>query len=84
MHRPMSKATKLLMALDRVLLAIDDFGDDPLSEVDAVLTRLEPDIEQVELRGRDKHQAEIYVARDRASVKVEVLNRVMERCHQKR
>lgn len=84
MHRPMSKATKLLMALDRVLLAIDDFGDDPLSEVDAVLTRLEPDIEQVEIRGRDKHQAEIYVARDRASVKVEVLNRVMERCHQKR
>ena len=84
MHRPMSKATKLLMALDRVLLAIDDFGDDPLSEIDAVLTRLEPDIEQVEIRGRDKHQAEIYVARDRASVKVEVLNRVMERCHQNR
>ncbi|CAK23381.1 hypothetical protein [Synechococcus sp. CS-197] len=80
----MSKATKLLMALDRVLLAIDDFGDDPLSEIDAVLTRLEPDIQQVEIRGRDKHQAEIYVARDRASVKVEVLNRVMERCHQKR
>lgn len=84
MHRPMSKATKLLMALDRVLLAIDDFGDEPLSEIDAVLTRLEPEIEQVESRGRDKHQAEIYVARDRASVKVEVLNRVMERCHQKR
>ena len=84
MHRPMSKATKLLMALDRVLLAIDDFGDEPLSEIDAVLTRLEPDIEQVEIRGRDKHQAEIYVARDRASVKVEVLNRVMERCHQNR
>ena len=84
MHRPMSKATKLLMALDRVLLAIDDFGDDPLIEIDAVLTRLEPDIQQVEIRGRDKHQAEIYVARDRASVKVEVLNRVMERCHQKR
>lgn len=84
MHRPMSKATKLLMTLDRVLLAIDDFGDDPLSEIDAVLTRLEPDIQQVEIRGRDKHQAEIYVARDRASVKVEVLNRVMERCHQKR
>ena len=84
MHRPMSKATKLLLALDQALLAIDDFGQDPLSEVDAVLTRLEPAIQQVELRGRDKHQAEIYVARDRASVKVEVLNRVMERCHRNR
>lgn len=80
----MSKATKLLLALDQALLAIDDFGQDPLSEVDAVLTRLEPAIQQVELRGRDKHQAEIYVARDRASVKVEVLNRVMERCHRNR
>lgn len=84
MHRPMSKATKLLLALDQALLAIDDFGQDPLSEVDAVLTRLEPEIQQVEIRGRDKHQAEIYVARDRASVKVEVLNRVMERCHRNR
>lgn len=82
MHRPMSKATKLLLALDQELLAIDDFGHDPLSEIDALITRLEPEIQQVELRGRAKHQAEIYVARDRASVKVEVLNRVMERCHQ--
>ena len=80
----MSKATKLLLALDRALLAIDDFGQDPLREVDPLLTRLELEIQQLELKGRDKHQAEIYVARDRASVKVEVLNRVMERCHQKR
>ncbi len=79
----MSKATKLLLALDRALLAIDDFGQDPLREVDPLLTRLELEIQQLELKGRDKHQAEIYVARDRASVKVEVLNRVMERCHQR-
>ena len=79
----MSKATKLLLALDRALLAIDDFGQDPLREVDPLFTRLELEIQQLELKGRDKHQAEIYVARDRASVKVEVLNRVMERCHQR-
>ena len=79
----MSKATKLLLALDRALLAIDDFGQDPLREVDPLLTRLELEIQQLERKGRDKHQAEIYVARDRASVKVEVLNRVMERCHQR-
>ena len=79
----MNKATKLLLALDRALLAIDDFGQDPLREVDPLLTRLELAIQQLELKGRDKHQAEIYVARDRASVKVEVLNRVMERCHQR-
>ena len=79
----MSKATKLLLALDRALLAIDDFGQDPLREVDPLLTRLELEIQQLELKGRDKHQAEIYVARDRAAVKVEVLNRVMERCHQR-
>ena len=73
----MSRASRLIKQLDKVLDRYDTFGDDPESFVDPVLSDLQSQIEAVLDKSKTKHWAEIYVERDRARIKQAVLNRLM-------
>ena len=68
----MSKATRLIKHLNKIINDYNNFGDNPESFVDAIY---EISIELKSLR-KDKleHLAEIYVERDRAIVKQLILN----------
>ena len=59
----MSASTRLINKLDKALSVYDSFGDDPLNKL---RSKSNPDL-----------MAEIYVERDRAIIKQEILNRVM-------
>ena len=73
----MSRASRLIKQLDKVLDRYETFGDDPESFVDPVLSDLQGQIEAVLDKSKTKHWAEIYVERDRARIKQAVLNRLM-------
>ena len=73
----MSRASRLIKQLDKVLDRYDTFGDDPESFVDPVLSDLQSQIEAILDKSKTKHWAEIYVERDRARIKQAVLNRLM-------
>lgn len=73
----MSRASRLIKQLDKVLDRYDTFGDDPESFVDPVLSDLQSQIEAVLDKSKTKHWAEIYVERDRARIKQAILNRLM-------
>ena len=73
----MSRATRLIRRLDKVLNRHDSFGDNPDAFVDAVFDELEGELEAVQHKSKPEHWAEIYVERDRTLIKQEVLNRVM-------
>ena len=73
----MSRATRLIKLLDKVLARHDSFGDDPEAFVDPVLNELKQQLEAIKAKQKPKHWAEIYVERDRALIKQQVLNRVM-------
>ena len=73
----MSRASRLIKQLDKVLDRYDTFGDDPESFVDPVLSDLQSQIEEILDKSKTKHWAEIYVERDRARIKQAVLNRLM-------
>ena len=73
----MSRASRLIKQLDKVLDRYDTFGDDPESFVDPVLSDLQSQIEAVLDKSKTKHWTEIYVERDRARIKQAVLNRLM-------
>lgn len=75
----MSRATRLIRRLDKVLNRHDSFGDNPDAFVEAVFDELEGELKAVQQKSKPEHWAEIYVERDRARVKQDVLNRVMER-----
>ena len=75
----MSRATRLIRRLDKVLNRHDSFGDTPHGFVDAVFNELERELEAVQQKSKPEQWAEIYVERDRARIKQAVLNRVMER-----
>ena len=75
----MSRATRLIRRLDKVLNGHDSFGDNPDAFVDAVFNELDGELEAVRQKSKPEHWAEIYVERDRARIKQDVLNRVMER-----
>ena len=75
----MSRATRLIRRLDKVLNRHDSFGDHPDAFVDAVFSELEQELEAVQRKSKPEHWAEIYVERDRSGIKQAVLNRVMER-----
>ena len=74
----MSRATRLIRRLDKVLNRHDSFGDNPDAFVDDVFGELERELEAVQQKSKPEHWAEIYVERDRARIKQAVLNRVME------
>ena len=73
----MSRATRLIKLLDKVLARHDSFGDDPGAFVDPVLNELKQQLEAIKAKQKPEHWAEIYVERDRALIKQQVLNRVM-------
>ena len=75
---PMSRATRLINRLDKVLARHDSFGDDPAAFVDRVFAEIEKQLELIKAKSKPEHWTEIYVERDRARVKEQVLNRVME------
>ena len=75
----MSRATRLIRRLDKVLNRHDSFGDNPDGFVEAVFDELDGELKAVQQKSKPEHWAEIYVERDRARIKQDVLNRVMER-----
>lgn len=73
----MSRASRLINHLDKVLARYASFGDDPDSFVDSILSDVQEEISAVLDKPKPKHCAEIYVERDRARIKQEILNQVM-------
>ena len=73
----MSKASKLIRAIDQALNRFDTFGDDPDSFVINLILELEFEIEEVLENWKPKQFQAIYVERDRARIKEQVLNHVM-------
>ena len=74
---PMSAATRLINKLDKALSSYDSFGDDPTALVDEVLAKIEKPLNNLRSKSKSELMAEIYVERDRALIKQEILNRVM-------
>ena len=75
----MSRATRLIKCLDKVLAQHDSFGDDPAAFVSSVFAEIEEQLDLVKAKSKPEHWAEIYVERDRARIKQQVLNQVMAR-----
>ena len=73
----MSAATRLIDKLDKALSSYDSFGDDPSSLVDEVLAMVEKPLDKFRSKSKTELMTEIYVERDRALIKQEILNRVM-------
>ena len=73
----MSAATRLLKKLDKVLSSYDSFGDDPTALVDEVVAKAAKPLDKLLSKSKPELMAEIYVERDRALIKQEILNRVM-------
>ena len=73
----MSAATRLINKLDKALSSYDSFGDDPTALVDEVLAKVEKPLDKFRAKSKPELMAEIYVERDRALIKQEILNRVM-------
>ena len=75
----MSRATRLIKRLDRALDAIDSFGAEPEAFVDELFAAIEDDVETLVTKSKPSHWSELYVERDRAVIKQQVLNRAMSR-----
>ena len=73
----MSRASRLIKRLDKALNGYDSFGDNPDSFVETVMSGLETELNSIRNKKKPELWAEIYVERDRARIKQEVLNRVM-------
>ena len=75
----MSRATRLIRKLDEALALHKSFGDDPEAFVDEILEALDQDVATIQSKDKPIHWAEIYVERDRALIKQQVLNRIMQK-----
>ena len=73
----MSRATRLINRLDKALSRHSSFGDNPKAFIDELFNEIEDSLESLQKKSKPEHWAEIYVERDRAQIKQEVLNRVM-------
>ena len=73
----MTRASRLIKRLNKTLSNYDSFGDNPLSLVDEVLAEINEPLKLLQSKSKSQHWTEIYVERDRAMIKQEVLNRVM-------
>ena len=76
----MSKATRLIKHLNKIINDYNNFGDNPESFVDAIYEDLNVELEKLKAKDNPEHLAEIYVERDRAIIKQQILNRVMDEC----
>ena len=74
----MTRATRLIKKLDRLLSEHDSFGDSPESFVDEMVDKLSDLIKSIQEKNKQEHWASIYVERDRARIKTAVLNKVMD------
>ena len=73
----MSAATRLINKLDKALSSYDSFGGDPTALVDEVLAKVDKPLDKFRSKSKPELMTEIYVERDRALIKQEILNRVM-------
>ncbi|MAF41588.1 MAG: hypothetical protein CL859_06990 [Cyanobium sp. ARS6] len=78
----MTRATRLIKKLDRLLSEHDSFGDSPESCVDEMVDKLSDLIKAIQEKNKQEHWASIYVERDRTRIKTAVLNKVMDRSSQ--
>ena len=76
----MSKATRLIKHLNKIINNHNNFGDNPESFLDTIYEELNIDLEKLKEKNNPEHLAEIYVERDRAIIKQQILNRVMDEC----
>ena len=76
----MSKATRLIKHLNKIINDHNNFGDNPESFLDTIYEELNIDLEKLKEKNNPEHLAEIYVERDRAIIKQQILNRVMDEC----
>ena len=75
----MTKASKSIKHLDKVLNSHNSFGDDPESFVEKIIKQLDHDILKLLEKSKPEHWSEIYVERDRALIKQGVLNKIMSK-----
>ena len=73
----MSTATRLIKKLDNSLASYDSFGDNPSALTEEILAKLEKHLDKLRSKSNPELMNEIYVERDRALLKQEILNRVM-------
>jgi len=73
----MSRATRLIKRLDKALAEIDSFGAEPEAFVDDLFAAIADDVETLVTKSKPSHWAELYVERDRAVIKQQVLNWAM-------
>ena len=73
----MSAATRLIKKLDNALASYDSFGDNPSALTEEILVKLEKHLDKLRSKSNPELMTEIYVERDRALLKQEILNRVM-------
>lgn len=78
----MSRAKQLVKKLDKLLSQHDTFEDSPEAFVNEVLGKLDIQINAIHDKNKPEHWAAIYVERDRARIKTDVLNKVMDRSSQ--
>ena len=73
----MTRATRLINRIDKALDRHTSFGDNPEAFVDEVFSEVEEMLHSLRRKSKPSQWAEIYVERDRARIKQDVLNRVM-------
>ncbi|WP_413323497.1 hypothetical protein [Synechococcus sp. MIT S9503] len=78
----MSRATQLIKKLDKLLSRHDTFGDNPEAFVEGLLAQVENQLQTIQQKNKPEHWAALYVERDRASIKMKVLNKLMDRSSQ--
>ena len=75
----MSKASKLIKRLDKLLKSHASFGDNPDGFIEQIMSELDGDYTELIRKSKPEHWAEIYVERDRARIKQMILNRMMSK-----
>ena len=68
----------MIRKLDEALAQHQTLGDAPESFVDELVEALEQDVETIQGKDKPKHWAEIYVELDRALIKQEVINWILQ------
>ena len=75
----MSRAKELIKKLNKLLNNYDTFGDNPEAFVDELLEQMEGQIKAIQQKDKPEHWTALYVERDRARIKMAILNRLMDR-----
>ena len=73
----MSRASRLIKQLNRILDRQKSFGENPEDFLSEIFIKIEPEIKKMKEKSKPEYWEEIYVERDRAKVKQIILNMVM-------